>query len=180
MWQTEFGNSGWFIALLHHPKNQNFKKIRKIAQDIILHMCTKTHNHEVQFLRCGVRDRIFSHFGLFLPFYPPNNPENQNFEKMKKESGDDIILHMCTKITIIMYASWNKKCNWHIFFFLSFWAIFCSYTLLKWTINKNHMLYDSWDMKRAIVCSFTPITQKIKNLKKWKKTPGVIIILQVY
>ena len=80
-------------------------------------MCTKTHNHEVQFLRYGVRDRIFSHFGLFLPFYPPNNPENQNFEKMKKESGDDIILHMCTKITIIMYASWNMKCNWHIFFF---------------------------------------------------------------
>ena len=31
----------------------------------------------------------------FLPFYPPNNPENQNFEKMKKMPGD-IILHMCT------------------------------------------------------------------------------------
>ena len=151
MWQTEFGNSGWFIALLHHPKNQNFKKIRKIAQDIILHMCTKTHNHEVQFLRFGVRDRIFSHFGLFLPFYPPNNPENQNFEKMKKESGDDIILHMCTKITIIMYASWNMKCNWHFFFFV--------------ILGHFLLLYP---------------TQKIKNMKKWKKTPGVIIILQVY
>ena len=33
---------------------------------------------------------------LFLPFYPPNNPENQNFEKMKKSSGYVIILHMCT------------------------------------------------------------------------------------
>ena len=29
-------------------------------------------------------------------FYPPNNPENQNFEKMKKILGDIIILHMCT------------------------------------------------------------------------------------
>ena len=25
--------------------------------------------------------------GHFLPFYPPNNPENQNFEKMGKASG---------------------------------------------------------------------------------------------
>ena len=30
-------------------------------------------------------------------FSPPNNLENQNFEKMKKKSGDAIILHMCTK-----------------------------------------------------------------------------------
>ena len=131
-------------------------------------MCTKTHNYEVQFLRYGVRDRIFSHFGLFLPFYPPNNPENQNFEKMKKESGDDIILHMCTKITIIMYASWNMKCNWHIFFFLSFWAIFCSYTLLKWTINKNHVV---WFLRyEAGHCllfhSYNPKNQKFEKMKK--------------
>ena len=38
---------------------------------------------------------ILSHF---LPFDPPNNPKNQNFENMKKASGDVIILHMCTKI----------------------------------------------------------------------------------
>ena len=33
----------------------------------------------------GVADKIFCHFGSFLPFYSPNNPENQNFEKMKKK-----------------------------------------------------------------------------------------------
>ena len=38
----------------------------------------------------------FSHFGNFLPFYAPNNPKNQNFEKMKKTPGDITILHMCT------------------------------------------------------------------------------------
>ena len=32
----------------------------------------------------------------FLPFYPPNNPKNLNFEKMKKLHQDIIILHMCT------------------------------------------------------------------------------------
>ena len=41
-------------------------------------------------------DRIFCHFGLFFALLPPNNPKNQNFEKMKKTPGDIIILHMCT------------------------------------------------------------------------------------
>ena len=40
-------------------------------------------------------DRTFCHFGLFLPFYPPNNPKFQNFEKMKQPPAD-IILHKCT------------------------------------------------------------------------------------
>ena len=40
---------------------------------------------------------IIFHFGLFLPFYPPNSPKNQNFKKMKKNPEDIIILHMCTK-----------------------------------------------------------------------------------
>ena len=78
----------------------------------------------------------------FLPFYPPMDPENQNFEKMKKTPEDIIILHKCT-------------------------------------INDNHMMYGSWDMKRdrqnflsfwTVFCLFTPLTtQKIKILKKWKK-----------
>ena len=29
----------------------------------------------------------------FLPFYPTNNPENQNFEKIYKTPEDVIILH---------------------------------------------------------------------------------------
>ena len=36
-------------------------------------------------------DRIFFVIlGYFLPFYPTNNPENQNFEKKKKAPGDII------------------------------------------------------------------------------------------
>ena len=41
--------------------------------------------------------QIFSRLDQFLPFYPFNNPENQNFEKTKKAPGDFIILHNCTK-----------------------------------------------------------------------------------
>ena len=44
----------------------------------------------------SVTDRIFCHFGPFFALYPPNNPKNQNFEKMKKTPGDIIILHKCT------------------------------------------------------------------------------------
>ena len=81
--------------------------------------------------------------GYFLPFYPPNSPKNQNFEKMKKIPGDIIILHMCTPYyDQMMYGSWDMvrdRCNCYF----SFWAIFCP---------------------------FTPLTaQKIKILKKWKK-----------
>ena len=34
--------------------------------------------------------------GHFLTFHPPSDPENQNFEKMKKMYGDIILLQMCT------------------------------------------------------------------------------------
>ena len=61
-------------------------------------MCTRNHNHEEQFLRYGViQTELFVLLGQFLLFYPPNNPENQNFEKMIKESADVIIFHTCTK-----------------------------------------------------------------------------------
>ena len=38
-------------------------------------------------------DIIFCHFGTFFTLLTPNNPENQNFEKMKEAPGDVIILH---------------------------------------------------------------------------------------
>ena len=44
----------------------------------------------------SVTDRIFCHFGLHFVLLAPNNPENKNFEKMKKSAGDIIILHKCT------------------------------------------------------------------------------------
>ena len=40
---------------------------------------------------------LFVILGHFLPFYPPNKPENQNFEKMKKTPGDIIIYNVYHK-----------------------------------------------------------------------------------
>ena len=80
-------------------------KNEKIAGDItILCMCTKSHNigavPEIQ------SKTIFCHSGQFFPLYPFNNPQNQNFEKMKKAPGEVIILHICTKNQgYVMYDS---------------------------------------------------------------------------
>ena len=41
-------------------------------------------------------DKTFCNIGHLLPFYPTMEQENQNFKKMKKITGDIIILHMCT------------------------------------------------------------------------------------
>ena len=51
-------------------------------------------------------DRIFCHFGPFSALLPPdNNPENQNFKKMKKMPRYTVILNMCTTNDNHMYGS---------------------------------------------------------------------------
>ena len=92
---------------------------------------------------------ILDHFFALLP---PNNPENQNFEKVKP--GDIIILHKCIKNhDHMLYSSWDMAYDGCNFYFL-FWTIFCSFT--------------------------PPNSQKNQNFKKMKKTPGHIIILHMY
>ena len=44
----------------------------------------------------SMTDIIFCHSGPVFALLPPNNPQNQNFENMKKIPTDIIILHMCT------------------------------------------------------------------------------------
>ena len=84
-------------------------------------------------------DKRFCHFVPFLPFSPTNNPKNQNFEKMKKTSGD-IIQHKCTKKhDHMLYCSGDMVRNGCNCYF-SFWAIFCpfpSLTAQKIKIKKN-------------------------------------------
>ena len=95
-------------------------------------------------------DKIFCHFGLFLLSYPPNNPQNQNFEKMNKIPGDIIILHMRTiNYNHIMHGSCDMVRNRQNF--SSFWTIFCPFKLAN---NPENL-----------------------NFEKMKKNPQYIIIL---
>ena len=104
----------------------------------------------------------------FLPFYLLNNPKNQNIEKMKKLLEDIIILHMCNiNYNHMMYGPWDTEHDRENF--LSFWTIFCTFSLLTHpknkkfekmkkkprdmiilhmcTIDDSHMMYGSWDME---------------------------------
>ena len=87
---------------------------------------------------------VISHFGLLFPLlYSPKSPKNQNFEKMKKNPGNIIILHKCTiNENHMMYVSWDIMHDRQNF--LSFWTVFCPFTPLT--------------------------TQKIKIFKEWKCT----------
>ena len=91
----------WTICPFHplnSPKNENFKKMKRTPEDIIiLHNCTKTHDHMLYCSWEMVRDRWNCYFSFWAIFCPFN-------EKMP---GDIIILHMCTKNNdLMMHGSW--------------------------------------------------------------------------
>ena len=122
--------------------NKNDQKNEKKHLKILSFYKHKWQSYDVWFLKYRVHQtNFFVILDHFLPFYPPNNPKNQNFEKMKKTPGD-IILYKCTKNhDHMLYCSWDMVhdgCN-----YFSFWAIFCPFTPLT--------------------------TRKIKILKNWKK-----------
>ena len=83
---------------------------------------------------------VIFHFGLFLPFYPLNFPEKWNFKKMKKATGDIIILHRCTKNhDHMVYCSWDMVCNGCncYFFILGYFLPFYPVTAQKNKISKK-------------------------------------------
>ena len=63
---------------------------------------------------------LLSFWAIFCPFtyHSPNNPENQNFEKMKKASGDVLILNLSNKKhDHMMHAYSYMECNRHTFLY---------------------------------------------------------------
>ena len=103
--QTEIGNYGSFFAFLHpSPKNKKTPEFLKNGKSCwryhhFTNKNQKLQSYEVRFLRYGVRQMIFVIFGNFFSLLPPNNLQNQNFERMKKASGDVIILYIILTIS---------------------------------------------------------------------------------
>ena len=111
-------------------------------------------SYDVWFLRYEVRQtELFDILGHFLSFYPNNNPENQNFEKMEKKPEDTILLHKCNiNHDHMLYCFWDTMCADVIFIF--HFGLFFQ--------------------------SFTPQQPTKSKLKKWEKNrPGDIIILHM-
>ena len=92
---------GSFFALLP-PKQPGKSKFWKNEKNTgryyhFTHVCHKWKSYDLWFLGYGAQSTdFFSYSGPFFTLFSPNNPENLNFEKMKKASGHVIILHMCT------------------------------------------------------------------------------------
>ena len=137
--------SFWVIFALWpswQPKKSKFWKNEENSRRYyhFKHEYHKWKLYDAWFLRYGTwQTEFFSHFGPFLTFYnslPPNDSENQNFEKMKKLPGDIFILHKCTiNDNHMIYRSWDMKCTRQNFFvFLGHFLPFYSPNSLK---NEN-------------------------------------------
>ena len=145
--ETDNSLSFWAIFCSFNPLKTLKIKFGKIQKNVwIYNPFTNVHHkwrsYDAWFLRYKVEQTEFFVFlGHFLPFDPPNNQKNQNFDKTKQNAGDIIIWHLCTtNDNYMMHGSWDMKHDRQNF--LSFWVLFCPFTLLT--------------------------TQKIKILKKWK------------
>ena len=121
-----FSYSGPFFAFLtpYGPRKSKFWKNEKHTRYYFTNAYHNWQSHDVWFLKYEMQQTesliILDHF---LPFYPPNNPKNLNFEKLKKTPGDIITLHMCTiNDNHMMYSSWYMKGEGQNF--LLFWTIF--------------------------------------------------------
>ena len=91
-------------------------------------MYHKSQSHDVWFLRYRVWEtECFVILDYFLHFQPPNNPENQNFEKIKNMTGDIIILQKDTiNDNDMMYGSWDMTQDIEFFVFLGHFLPFYS------------------------------------------------------
>ena len=98
------------------------------------------------------RQNLLSFWTILCIFILPNNPKNQHFEKMDPPQRYYHFTHVYHKWQQL-YDAWFLKHEAWQQNFLSFWTIFCS---------------------------FTPLTQKIKILKNWKKLLEISSFTQVY
>ena len=113
-WDTElefFCHFGPFFPFdpPNNLKNQNFEEIKKSLE--ILSFYTSIPQMMIiwgMVPEISSTTEFFVISGYFLPFYPPNNPENQNFEKRKKTPVGIIILNM-SNINDIWYLRYEPE-----------------------------------------------------------------------
>ena len=144
VWQTYFFPFRSFSALLPHYWPWELKLGKNVKQAWrfypFTHVYHKWRSYDLWFLRYKAWQPVLCHFGIFFAFHPNNNPQKQNFEKMKKTPGDIIILHLCTtNYNHIMYHSFGA---WKTKLFVKKMS---DISLHMCSIIENHMMYGSWD-----------------------------------
>ena len=120
----------------------------------------KWRSYDVWFLRYWARhDTIFSHFGSFFAFIPPNNPKSK-FWKMEKDTGR---YHHFTQvyqiswscaILFLGYGTWRMQ---FLFFILGYFLPFYLLTVEKIKIKKK-IWTNVWKYHH-----FTHLYQKLRS-----------------
>ena len=162
---VSFGIYWW---TLKNQKNQNFEKNKNCWRYHHFTAVYQKPQSQGTVLDIPSETEFFVILGIFSlsnPPPPPNSPEKQNFETMKRASADVIILNLCNKKHHMMYAYSDMQCNNFFFYFRPFFAIFPHYwpqklkseKMLKTpgdfillhmcTTNQNHMMYGYWHIK---------------------------------
>ena len=155
-----------------------------------------------------MRHKFFCHFWLFfvlLPLSLPSpipltTPENQIFEKMKNTPPKIISYNENKNENHMMHGSWDMERDRIFSHFGRFFGLLppkktenqnfekkttknLDIILHNCTLNDNHMMYDSWDMKPNrhnifVILDILPFyptnNPKTQNFEKMKKTPGDI------
>ena len=124
---------GHFLPFYHSAptwKIRILKKWKELLEISSLYICTKNHNHKVWFLRYRVRQTdFFCHFEPFFAYLAA-----WQFGKLKLWKNEKSI-YKCHHFTHVyqkirshnVYPFWDMERGRQNF--LSFWAIFCPFTL---------------------------------------------------
>ena len=129
-------------------KNQNFEKMKKIAGDIIiLHICTKNHNHN--HMRYNSWDRewdrqnYLSFWAIFWPFTPLTIQKIKIFKKWKKHQMWSF--YTCIPEIMIIWCMFPEIWSVTDIIFCHFGRFFCTLAILTtWIIQ----FFKKWKKKK--------------------------------
>ena len=118
----------FLLTFIHEPRL--LKKWKKLLEISSFYTCVpKTTIMWGTVPEIRSETEFFCHFGPFFALLtpsPPNNSENQNFEKMKKAYGDVIILNLGNKKhKHMMYTYSDMECDRQFFLISGHFLLFC-------------------------------------------------------
>ena len=107
-----FCHLGPFFALLptNSPKNENFKKMKKTPGDIILHKCTKNHDHRLYCSWDKERDKCnyFSFWVIFCPFTLLTTQKTKISKKRRRKKHPEVSsFNTSYQKSYMLYCSWE-------------------------------------------------------------------------
>ena len=138
---------------------------KKTPGDVILHKCTKTHDHMLYCSWDMVCDRcscFFFHFGWYFSLLPPNSPQNENFKKMKKI----LEISFYTSVPKIMIICYTVPEIWHVTHVIFIFHSGLFFTLF--TPLRAHKIKISKKVKKGLeISSFYPFVPTIMMYGSW-------------